>query len=111
VKPAKEGTLRVLEGAMKVPTVKRVVVTSSVAAIAYGHDLSETVNFGPNDWTNVDNPTVTPYQRSKTAAEQLVWEFKKSRKPSFDICTMNPGMVVGPLISKIASKATSSKQV
>jgi len=111
VRPAKEGTLRVLEGAIKVPSVKRVVVTSSVTAVAYGHDLSDTVNFGPDDWTNLDNPAVTPYQRSKTVAEKLVWEFKKSRKPSFDICTMNPGMVVGPLLSDIASKATSSKQV
>jgi len=112
VKPAKEGTLRVLEGAMKVPSVLRVVVTSSVTAIAYGHDdLSDTKNFGPNDWTNLDNPAVTPYQRSKTVAEKLVWDFKKSMKPSFDICTMNPGMVVGPLLSEIAYKATSSKQV
>jgi len=112
VKPAKEGTLRVLEGAMKEPLISRVVVTSSIAAIAYGHDdLSETVVFGPNDWTNLDNPAVTPYQRSKTVAEKLVWEFKETRKPSFDICTMNPGMVVGPLLSEIACKATSSKQV
>jgi len=112
VKPAKEGTLRVLEGAMKEPSVVRVVVTSSVAAIAYGHDdLSDTTNFGDSDWTNLDNPVVTPYQRSKTVAEKLVWEFKKTKKPSFEICTMNPGMVVGPLISEIAYKATSSKQV
>jgi len=40
-----------------------------------------------------------------------VWEFKKTNQPSFDICTMNPGMVVGPLLSKIACKATSSRQV
>jgi len=112
VKPAKEGTLRVLEGAMKEPSVVRVVVTSSVAAIAYGHnDLSDSTNFGAEYWTNLDNPAVTPYQRSKTVAEDLVWEFKKTKKPSFDICTMNPGMVVGPLISKIAYKATSSNQV
>jgi len=112
VKPAKEGTLRVLEGAMKVRSILRVVVTSSTAAIQYGHnDLSDTVNFGPNDWTNLDNPAVTPYQRSKTVAEKLVWEFKKSMEPSFDICTMNPGMVVGPLLSESANKATSSNQV
>jgi len=111
VKPAKEGTLRVLEGAMKVHSVKRVVVTSSVTAIAYGHDMSEKRNFGPNDWTNLDNPNVTPYQRSKTIAEKFVWEFRKKNKPSFDICTVNPGMVVGPLLTKIACKATSSVQV
>jgi len=111
VKPAKEGTLRVLEGAMKANSVKRVVVTSSVTAIAYGHEMSGKTNFGPNDWTNLENPNVTPYQRSKTVAEKLVWEFRKNNKPSFDICTMNPGMVVGPLLSKMACKAQSSVQV
>jgi len=113
VKPAKEGTRRVLEGAMNEASVKRVVVTSSTTAIAHGHDDSslEKKNFGPNDWTNLDNPLVTPYQRSKTIAEKLVWEFKKTNNPSFDICTMNPGMVFGPLLSKTACQAASSKQV
>lgn len=112
VKPAKEGTRRVLEGAMKEPLIMRVVITSSIAAIAYGHDdLSAEKELGPNEWTNLENPAVTPYQRSKTVAEKFVWEFKETMKPSFDICTMNPGMVVGPLLSEIAYRATSSKQV
>jgi len=112
VKPAKEGTRRVLEGAMKEPLIKRVVVTSSIAAIAYGHeDLSAEKKLGPNDWTNLQSPAVTPYQRSKTVAEKFVWEFKETMKPSFDICTMNPGMVVGPLLSEIAYRAASSRQV
>lgn len=112
VKPAKEGTRRVLEGATKEPLIKRVVVTSSIAAIAYGHDdLSTKLMLGPDEWTNLENAAVTPYQRSKTVAEKYVWEFKETHKPSFDICTMNPGMVVGPLLSEIAYKAASSKQV
>jgi len=112
VKPAKEGTRRVLEGAMKEPLIKRVVITSSIAAIAYGHDdLSAEKELGPKQWTNLENPAVTPYQRSKTVAEKFVWEFKETMKPSFDICTINPGMVVGPLLSEIAYRATSSKQV
>jgi len=44
-------------------------------------------------------------------AERFVWEFKEKHKPTFDICTMNPGMVVGPLLSKSACKSTSSSQV
>jgi len=113
VKPAKEGTRRVLEGAMSETGVKRVVVTSSTTAIAHGHDDSSLQSkvFGPNDWTQLTGSNITAYQRSKTIAEKFVWEFKKINNPSFDICTMNPGMVVGPLLSKVGCKSTSSKQV
>lgn len=113
VEPATKGTIHVLEGAMKEPGVKRVVVTSSITAIVCGHDNAHLMNrkFGPSNWTNLDSPMVSPYQRSKTKAEKLVWSFKEKQKPKFDICTMNPGVVVGPLLSKSACKATSSKQV
>jgi len=113
VKPAKEGTLRVLNCAMNEKGVKRVVVTSSTTAIAHGHsDASLAMKkFGPNDWTNLDNCPITPYQRSKTIAERAVWDFKEDNKPRFDICTMNPGMVFGPLLSDTACKAASSTQV
>lgn len=113
VKPAKEGTRRVLEGAMSENGVKRVVVTSSTTAIAHGHDDSSLQSkvFGPNDWTNLNGSNITPYQRSKTIAEIFLWEFKKINNPSFDICTMNPGMVVGPLLSEVGCKSTSSNQV
>jgi len=113
VKPAKEGTLRVLKHAMDEKGVKRVVVTSSTTAIAHGHDDASLYmkKFGPTDWTNLNNCPITPYQRSKTIAEKAVWEFRETNKPSFDICTMNPGMVFGPLLSKNACKAASSTQV
>jgi len=73
--------------------------------------MTEKMNFRSNDWTNLENLNVTPYQRSKTVAEKLVWEFRNDNKPLFDICTVNPGMVVGPLLTKMACKATSSVQV
>jgi len=113
VKPAVEGTRRVMEFAAKVPSLKRVVVTSSTAAVVYGHDDEKLENetLGPEHWTNLDSGSVTHYTRSKTLAEKLVWEFKKTEKPSFDVCTMNPGWVVGPLLAKMSCKATSSKQV
>jgi len=113
LKPAKEGTRRVLEGANKERGIKRVIVTSSIAAIAYGHEdkFLNKRTLGPNDWTNLDSPNLSPYQRSKTVAEKLVWEFKKTKEPRFDICTINPAMVVGPVLCKNSLKTTSSRSV
>jgi len=67
VKPAKEGTRCVLEGAMNEASVKRVVVIASTTAVALGHDdsLLKLKKFGPNDWTNLDNPLVTPISTFK----------------------------------------------
>src|SRR5204863_9819580 len=75
--PAREGTLRVL-GASLDAGVKRVVVTSSVAAIrlsegAAARPLDET------DWTDPDSPGLTPYVRSKTIAEQAAWNMVGER--------------------------------
>src|SRR6476661_7469122 len=69
--PAREGTLRVLRASLDAG-VKRVVVTSSVAAIR----LSEGAAARPldeRDWTDPDSPGLTPYARSKTIAEQAAW--------------------------------------
>src|SRR3954454_5195461 len=75
--PAREGTLRVL-GAGLDAGAKRVVVTSSVAAIR----LSEGAPARPldeTDWTNPDTPGLTPYVRSKTLAEQAAWDMVRER--------------------------------
>src|SRR3954470_22537018 len=75
--PAREGTLRVL-GASLDAGVKRVVVTSSVAAIR----LSEGAAARPldeRDWTDPDSPGLTPYVRSKTLAEQAAWDMVRER--------------------------------
>jgi nucleoside-diphosphate-sugar epimerase len=98
--PAREGTLRVLHAALEAGA-KRVVVTSSVAAIAGGAK-------GPGplteeDWTDLDFNELSPYVRSKTIAERAAWELVEERGERQHLTTINPGAILGPLLSRDAS--------
>jgi len=75
--------------------VKRVVLTSSVAAVAYGRDdLPASHVYTEADWTNADN--VSAYTKSKTLAERAAWDFVKSNSGhQFELCTINPSLVLG----------------
>ena len=95
--PAREGTLRVLRASLDAG-VKRVVVTSSVAAIR----LSEGAASRPlheGDWTDPDSPGLTPYVRSKTIAEQAAWGFVRERGEEDRLAVVNPGAIVGPVLN------------
>ncbi|MDX1801510.1 MAG: NAD-dependent epimerase/dehydratase family protein [Marinobacter sp.] len=98
VDPALLGTRNVLEQANKTPTVKRVVVTSSCAAI-YGDnaDLKNTAGgvFTEADWNTTSSLSHQPYSYSKTVAEREAWSIagKQSR---WDLVTVNPSLVIGP---------------
>jgi dihydroflavonol-4-reductase len=70
--PARDGALRVLRAARDVG-VQRVVMTSSFAAVGYGHAPSEQ-EFTEKDWTNIDAP-LGAYIRSKAVAERAAWDF------------------------------------
>ncbi|MBT3314034.1 MAG: aldehyde reductase [Anaerolineae bacterium] len=93
--PAREGTLQVLRAAAK-NGVKRVVLTSSVAAIAYGHPKEKT-HFNENDWSIADSPTIAAYSKSKTLAERAAWDFVKNLDNGMELATINPGLILGPL--------------
>ena len=93
--PAKEGTLRVLQAAAQ-NNVKRVVLTSSVAAVAYGHPKEKT-KFDENDWSDADSPTIGAYAKSKTLAEKAAWGFVESSGGGMELVTINPGLILGPL--------------
>src|SRR5262245_42151006 len=73
VVPAREGALRVLRAARNA-RVKRVILTSSFAAIGYGHKPQETP-FDETSWTDLNGDDVLPYAKSKTLAERAAWEF------------------------------------
>src|ERR1700723_799966 len=73
--PAREGTLRVLR-ASRDAGVKRVVLTSSFAAIGYGHKEREKP-FDETDWTDADAEGLQPYHKSKTLAERAAWDFTR----------------------------------
>ncbi|CAA3013539.1 cinnamoyl- reductase 1-like [Olea europaea subsp. europaea] len=99
VEPALKGTLNVLESCAKAPSVKRVVLTSSIAAVAYnGEPLTPEVVVDETRWTNPEfcKEMKLWYPLSKTLAEDAAWKFVKEK--GLDLVTINPAMVVGPLL-------------
>jgi nucleoside-diphosphate-sugar epimerase len=95
--PAREGSLRVLR-ASRDAGVKRVVLTSSFAAIGYGTgEKANNAPFDERDWTN---PTadVTAYVKSKTLAERAAWEFIAREGGSLELSVVNPVLVLGPVL-------------
>jgi nucleoside-diphosphate-sugar epimerase len=94
--PAREGTLRVLR-ASRDAGVKRAVVTSSFAAIGYGHKVRETP-FTEADWTDPNGDDVAPYTKSKTLAERAAWDFLAREGGSLELSVVNPVGVFGPVL-------------
>lgn len=98
--PAREGTLRVLRAALS-GGVKRVVVTSSVAAIAGGAKTPGPLTEA--DWTDLDFPGLSPYVRSKTIAERAAWQLVDEEGARERLATVNPGAILGPMLHRDAS--------
>jgi len=102
VEPALEGTRNVLESADATESVKRVVLTSSIAAI-YGDavDIQKTADgiFTEEDWNFSSSVGHQPYPYSKTMAEKLAWEMA-GKQNQWDLLTINPGFIMGPSLSK-----------
>ncbi len=94
--PAREGTLRVLRAARKAG-VKRVVVTSSFAAIGYGHGPRSTP-FDETCWTDPNGAVVSAYVKSKTLAERAAWDFIASEGGNLELSVVNPVGVFGPVL-------------
>lgn len=94
--PAREGALRVLR-ASRDAGVKRVVLTSSYAAIGYGH-APQTAPFDETSWTNPDAGDVLPYVKSKTFAERAAWDFIKKEGGALELSVVNPVAVLGPAL-------------
>ena len=94
--PAREGALRVLR-ASRDAGVRRVVQTSSFAAIGYGHPRLERP-FNEHDWTRVDGPGLTAYAKSKTLAERAAWDFMAREGGALELAVVNPVGVFGPVL-------------
>ncbi len=99
VRPAVEGTSRALEAAFS-GNVERVVLTSSMAAIMYGHDRARMTPFTADEWTNLESPDVSAYVESKTRAEKVAWEIADRYGRRKDLVTVNPGNIYGPLLDE-----------
>ena len=98
IKPAVEGTLRVLKACADAD-VEKVVLTSSFAAVGYGHPREKEV-YTEEDWSSVDGE-ISPYAKSKTLAEKAAWEFVESLEESkkFELTVINPVAVNGPMLT------------
>lgn len=94
--PAREGALRALRFARDAG-VTRFVLTSSAAAVAYGHPAGKT-EFTEADWTNLDAPGIQPYIKSKTIAERAAREWVAQQGGEMEFCSVNPVAVLGPVL-------------
>ena len=96
IRPAREGALRALAAA-KGARVKRVVMTSSMAAIAYGHPEPRPV-FDESHWTDPASPDTYAYIRSKTVAERAARDWMAGYGVGMEFVTVNPSAVLGPVL-------------
>ena len=99
IRPAVEGTLRVLQAA-SAAGVSRFVQTSSMVAVMYGHPPGRIDPFDETDWTDVDAAGVTPYAKSKTLAERAARDFIKGDQSGMRFASVNPGFVLGPALDE-----------
>lgn len=99
IKPAMEGTLRVLKAASEAG-VRRVVLTSSLAAISGGHPFDNDRVYDEDDWSIVDR--CPPYPKSKTLAERAAWDFVAGLdgEAPMELSVINPGAVLGPVLNR-----------
>ncbi|WBV54094.1 SDR family oxidoreductase [Chryseobacterium gambrini] len=98
--PARDGALRVLK-ASRDAGVKRVVLTSSFAAVGYSKDIKDHI-FTEEDWTDV-NAELPAYIKSKTVAEKSAWEFIEKEGNGLELSVINPVGIFGPAIGGITS--------
>jgi nucleoside-diphosphate-sugar epimerase len=96
VDPAVLGTKQILESASRVSSLTRIVMTSSIAAI-YNNQPRPTHVYTEKDWCEDATLQGSPYPLAKTLSERAAWEYIETHKPSFDLVTIQPAYVLGPL--------------
>ena len=107
IKPAVDGTLNVLRACSG--RVKRVVLTSSVAAIDSGHQSPPNGKaYDETVWSNLDK-SGTVYEKSKHLAEKAAWDYVKGlpEEQKFELAVINPSLVVGPLLTNVVGTSNA----
>jgi len=94
--PARDGALRVLRAARDAGA-RRVVLTSSFAAIGYGYE-DTTRPFTEENWTDTEGEDVSAYVKSKTLAERAAWDFVEREGGDLELAVVNPVAVLGPVL-------------
>jgi len=93
---ATKGTELLMQAALTAGSVRKIVVTSSEAAIAYGHAAAK-LTFTEDDWTDINSPN--DYFRSKTRAEKIAWDMVRDPARNLHrvaLSAINPSMILGP---------------
>lgn len=98
IRPAREGTLRILRAAARQGT-RRIVLTSSCAAISYGVG-SRQEPFTEEDWSVPDPADTSAYERSKIAAERAAWAWQAEHSNGVELVTICPGAILGPALGE-----------
>jgi nucleoside-diphosphate-sugar epimerase len=96
--PARDGALRVLRASVAAG-VKRVVMTSSTAAVGYGREPRPAL-LTEEHWTNPAHPDASPYVQSKTLAERAAWDFMRTQGGAMALAVVNPAAVLGPVLGR-----------
>jgi nucleoside-diphosphate-sugar epimerase len=96
--PARDGARRAIAAAVKAG-VKRVVMTSSVAATSHAPSGPDSVA-DETVWTDPDAPGVSAYAQSKTLAERAAWSLIGASGGATTLATVNPALVIGPVLSQ-----------
>lgn len=121
IDPAVKGTIGVLKSIEKnAPGVQRVVTTSSVAAVLDASKPTGTI-YTENDWNvssvkaveekGKDAASFDKYRASKTLAEKAAWAEVESQKPTWDLVTINPPMVFGPILQQVDDPSSLNTSV
>jgi nucleoside-diphosphate-sugar epimerase len=103
VDPAVHGTVSMLDACATSSRVKRVVVTSSMAAITDEPDRDHVLTEA--DWNEKSTLGRNPYYLSKTAAERAAWDFVEKQSPAWDLIVINPFLVVGPAMTRSVNES------
>jgi dihydroflavonol-4-reductase len=94
--PARDGALRVIDASLAAG-VKRVVMTSSIAAVRHGKPPASGV-YTEADFSDGDDTSLTPYVRSKTIAEKAAWDNVRAAGNEDRLAIVNPGAIIGPVL-------------
>ncbi len=97
IRPAVDGTRRALGAAVE-NGVKRIVLTSSTAAVVYRAPIEAGLPFDESHWSVPHHPACNAYGKSKTLAEMAAWEFVETHATGCDFTTINPGLAIGPAL-------------
>ena len=95
---AVKGTQNVLDSVARAPGIKRIVMTSSIAAVI-SYDQQDKV-YTEDDWCNSDNMRMNPYGMGKAQSERLLWEFAAKHADRVQAVAINPSVVIGPPLAK-----------